>query len=49
MRKSNQLFPIFRQGANDVLIAGLARWEEQLKALAVLERHCVALKEEVEH
>ena len=24
MRKSNQLFPIFRQGANDVLIAGMA-------------------------
>ena len=49
MRKSNKLFPIFRQGENDVLIVGMARWEEQLKALVVLERHCLALKEEVEH
>ena len=27
----------------------MARWEEQLKGLVVLERHCLALREEVEH
>ena len=27
----------------------MARWEEQLKGLVVLERHCLVLREEVEH
>ena len=27
----------------------MARWEEQLKGLVVLERLCLTLKEEVEH
>ena len=27
----------------------MARWEEQLKGLVVLERHCLTLREEVEH
>ena len=47
--KSKKLFQIFRQGANEVLIASMARWEEHLKGLVVLERHCLALREEVEH
>ena len=46
--KSNKLFQIFRQGAHEVLIASMARWEEHLKGL-VLERHCLALRDEVEH
>ena len=47
--KSKKLFQIFRQEANEVLNASMARWEEQLKGLVVLERHCLALREEVEH
>ena len=47
--KSKKLFQIFRQGANEVLIAILPRWEEELKGLVVLERHCLALREEVEY
>ena len=47
--KSTKLFQFFRQGASEVLIASMARWEEQLKGLVVLERHCLALREEVEH
>ena len=47
--KSEKLFQIFRQGANEVLIASMARWEEHLKRLVVLERHCLALREGVEH
>ena len=39
--KSKKLFQIFRQGANEILIASIARWEEQLKVLVVLERHCL--------
>ena len=41
---SKKLFQIFRQGANEVFIASMARWEEQLKGLVVLEWHCLALK-----
>ena len=44
-----KLFQFFRQGANEVLIASMARWEEHLRCLVVLERHCLALREEVEH
>ena len=33
MRKSKMLFQIFRLGANEVLIASVARWEGQLKGL----------------
>ena len=47
--KSKKLFQICRQGANEVFIASMARWEEQLKELVVLEKHCMALREEVEH
>ena len=39
------LFQIFRQGANKFLIASMARWEEHLRWLVVLERHCLALRE----
>ena len=43
-----KLFQIFRQGANEVLIASMARWREHLRMLVVLERQCLALREEVE-
>ena len=36
--KSKKLFQIFRQGANEALIASMARWEEHLGMLVVLER-----------
>ena len=36
--KQEQLFQIFRQGENEVLIASKARWDEQLKGLIELER-----------
>ena len=47
-RRKN-LFQIFRQGENEVLIAGKARWDAQLKGLIELERRCLTLREEVEH
>ena len=47
--KSKKLLQIFRQGANEVLISGMARGEEQLQGLVVLERHCLAIREELEH
>ena len=47
--ESEKFFQIFRQGANEVLIASMARWEEHLEGLVVLERHCMVLTEEVEH
>ena len=47
--KNKKLFAIFTHKMNEVVIASMARWEEQLKGLVVLERHCLALKEEVEH
>ena len=37
---SKKLFQIFRQGANKFPIASMAIWEEHLKGLVVLERHC---------
>ena len=49
MRKAKNLFAIFRQGDNEIVFACVARWEGYLNGLAVLERHCLALKEEVEH
>ena len=33
--KSKKLFQIFRQGANEVLIASTARWEEHLKGWSI--------------
>ena len=39
--RSEMLFQNFRQGVNEVLIAGMARWEEYLKKLVVLEKHCL--------
>ena len=44
-----KLFHIFRPGEKEVVIVGVARWEKQLKGLVVLERHCLALREEVKH
>ena len=46
---SKKLFQIFRQGANEIPVASVARWEEPLRMLVVLERECLALREEVEH
>ena len=42
---SKKLLQIFRQGANEVLVESMARWEEHLKGLVVLERQCLALRE----
>ena len=36
--KSKKLFQIFRQGANAVLIASMAGWEEHLKGLVIAWR-----------
>ena len=47
--KRKNVFQIFRQGVNEVLIASKARLDEQLRSLTELERRCLALKEEVEH
>ena len=47
--KNKKLFQMFRQGSNEVLIASMARWVEHLRGLVVLERHCLALREEVKH
>ena len=39
MRKAKKLFQIFsRPGANEILVASMARWEEHLRRLIVLER-----------
>ena len=40
--KSKTMFQIFRQGANEVLIASV----EQLRGLVVLERDCLALRKD---
>ena len=42
--KRKMLFQIFRQGENEVLVAGKARWNEQLKGLIELERRCLTLR-----
>ena len=47
--QSKKFFQISRQSANEVLIASMARWEEHLRMLVVLERECLAVREEVEH
>ena len=41
-QKYKRLFQMFRKGANEVLIASVARWEEHMKGLVGLERHCLA-------
>ena len=48
-RSENSNKSCFRFSDNEVLIASMARWEEHMKGLVVLERHCLALREEVEH
>ena len=32
---------IARQGANKILVASMARWEEHLRKLVVLEKECL--------
>ena len=49
MTKAKKLFHIFsRQGANEASITSMAFWEEHLRMLVVLERECLALREEIE-
>ena len=43
-----KLFQIVRQGASEVHIASMARWDAQLKGPVVLERRSSELKEDVE-
>ena len=41
--KSKKLFQIFsRQGANEIQVASMARWEEHLRMLVVLERESLS-------
>ena len=48
--KSKKLFQIFsRQGAKEIPVASVARWEEHLRMLIVLERGRLELREEIEH
>ena len=49
MRKRKICFRFSGKGEIEVLIASMARWDEQLKGLIMLERRCLTLKEEVEH
>ena len=47
---SKKWFQIFsRQGANEILVASAARWEEHLGLRLVLERECLELNEATEH
>ena len=48
--KHKHLFQIFsRQGAKEVLVASVARWEEHLRMLTVLERERLELSEAIEN
>ena len=48
--KRKKLLQIFsRQGANEIPVASVARWEEHLRMLIVLGRECLELREEFEH
>ena len=47
--KRKKLFQIFsRQGAKDIQVASVERWEEHLIMLIVLESECQELKETIE-
>ena len=37
------------KGAKEILVASVARWEEHLRMLTVLERECLDLSEAIEH
>ena len=45
--KGQKIFETFRQGAGELYIASLARWDTQLKDLAELERQCQDMIQEV--
>ena len=49
MRETKSCFRFSDKEQTSVLIASMARWEEHLEGLVVLERHCLALREEGEH
>ena len=48
-RNKEFCFRFSEKEQTSVFIDSMARWEEHLKRLVVLERHCLALREEVEH
>ena len=48
--KHKKLFQIFsRQGAKEIPVASVARWEEYLRMLKVLQRECLQLSEAIEN
>ena len=48
--KKKKLFQISSiQGTKEIRVASMARWKEHLRMLIVLERHCLELREEIEH
>ena len=48
--KRKKLFQTFsRQAADEIPISSVARFEEHLRMLIVLERECLELREEIEH
>ena len=49
MNDKENLFQIFRQRENEVLIASKARWDEHLKGLIELGRRCLTFGEEVDY
>ena len=46
--RGKKLCQIFRKEENEVYIESLTKWDAQLKGLAMLERRCQELMEEVE-
>ena len=50
MKSTQNMFHIFsRQGATEILVASVARWEEHPRMLIVLNRKCLDLSEAIEH
>ena len=46
--KHTKLFQIFsRQGAKEIPVASMARWEEHLTMLMILERECLDISEAI--
>ena len=47
-KHKRKLFPIFsRRGAQEIPVASMARWEEHLRMLTVLQRECLHLAEQL--
>ena len=50
VKNARNPFQIFsKQRANEILVAGVASWEEHLRMLIVLEREYLELRKEIEH